>query len=195
MWRYYTLYFHTSYILYTHIHTTYTLHCKPIHFFCSYPIQNPIYLYGKPSADWILIIFSRKRYAPNPWWWSMENMRFPRQSVAIAYMNRSHWGPRCLLPLITPHLRQVLCCIFNEMERGATAFIPHLAFLHTAKSSVRDDKLQFGERSSEILTRASSKPSNQLLNDIFINQWDGADRLKDEMLRCRETGILAFGTN
>lgn len=116
-------------------------------------------------------------------------MWFPRQNGMVAYMNRTHWGPRCLLPLITPHLRQVLCCIFNETERGATAFISHLAFLHTAKSSVRDDKLQFGERSSEILTRASSKPPNQLLNDIFINQWDGADSWKTE---CFVAGRLAY---
>lgn len=114
----------------------------------------------------------------NPWWWSMENMSLPRQSGVVAYMNRAYWGPRCLLPLIMPHLWQVLCCIFNEAESGATAFISHLTFLHTAESSVRDDKLQFGERSSEILTRASSKPLNQLQNDIFINQWDAADSWK-----------------
>lgn len=97
-------------------------------------------------------------------------MSFPRQSSVATYMNRTQ-----VLLVITTHLWQVLCCIFNEMGSGATAFISHLTFLHTVESSVRDDKLQFGERSSEILTRASSKPHNQLQNDIFINQWDGAD--------------------
>lgn len=99
-------------------------------------------------------------------------MRFPRQSHVVSHMNGSHSGPRCLFLLITPHLRQVLCYIFNGTAR---LFIPHLAFLHTLKSSVRDDKLQFGGRSSEILTRASSKPLYQLLSDVFMNQWDGAD--------------------
>lgn len=56
------------------------------------------------------------------------------------------------------------------------------------KSSVRDDKLQFGERSSEILTRASSKPLYQLQNDIFISQWDGADSWKT---KCLVAGRLA----
>lgn len=114
----------------------------------------------------------------NPWWWSIENMRFLRQSSVEVYMNRTQWGPRCLFLLITPHLWQVLCCIFNEMERRATAFISHLTFFYTVKLSVRDDKLQFGVRSNEILTRASSKPPNQLVSDIFINQWDGAHSWK-----------------
>lgn len=114
----------------------------------------------------------------NHWWWSMKNMRFLRQNSVEIYMNRTHRGPRCLLPLITPHLWQVRCCIFNEMERRATSFISHLSFFRSAKISVRDDKLQFGVRSNEILTRASSKPANQLLNDIFRNQWDRADSWK-----------------
>jgi len=90
------------------------------------------------------------------WWLSTGKMwSFPGKA---AYKNRTHWGPRCPLPLITSHLRQVLCYIFNEMKRRATAFISHLTF----ESSVRADKLQFGERSSEILTRASSKPPQSI---------------------------------
>lgn len=86
-----------------------------------------------------------------------------------------------------------LCCIFNETERererGSNSFrFYNLAFLHAVKSSVRDDKLQFGERSSEILTRASSKPLYQLQNDIFISQWDGADSWKT---KCLVAGRLA----
>lgn len=118
----------------------------------------------------------------------MENRWFSRQSGAVAIMKKSHRGPRCRFPLITPHLRQVLCCIFNEMKSGATAFFSHFAFLHPAGPSVGDDKLQFGERSSEIFTRASSKPPNQWLNDIFINQWDVADRRKTN---CSLAGRLA----
>lgn len=107
-----------------------------------------------------------------------QNWSFPRQSSWVVCLNRTYRGPRCLLPLITPHLCQVPCCIFNATESGATASISHRTFLRTVESSVRDDKLQFGERSSEILTRASSKPLHQLQNDIFINQWDGADSWK-----------------
>ena len=42
------------------------------------------------------------------------------------------------------------------------------------KRFVRGD----GERSSEILTTASSSPANQLPNDIFINQWQWIDEGK-----------------
>lgn len=119
----------------------------------------------------------------HPWWWGMENMRFPRQSRVGAHMNRSHSGPRCLLPLITPHLRQVLCCIFNGMER---LFISRLAFLPRPKSSVRDDKLQFGVRSSEILTRASSKPLNQWLKWYIHKSMGWSWQLRDRMRWCRK---------
>lgn len=116
-------------------------------------------------------------------------MRFPRQSHVFANMNRAHRGPRCLFPLITLHLRQVLCCIFNEMKKGAKVFISHLAFLQTAQTSARDDKLQFSEGSGKILTRASGKLLYQLLNYIYINQYDSTDSRK---MKCFAAGSLVF---
>lgn len=68
-------------------------------------------------------------------------------------MNRTQGGPRCPVLLITLHLQQVQSYIFNDVEQRATAFISHL----TLKLPVRADKLQIGERSKEILTRACSK--------------------------------------
>ncbi len=155
----YYIYIHTCYIKQ---HTcTYILNRASavyyitINILCSQKQWNLRDLYIKPSVDLILITFYRKdrRTAGS----RMENMRFPRQSHVVTNKYSTHWGPRCVLLLIKQHLRQDLCCIFNKMERGATVCIIHLAFLHTAKTSARDDKLLFSERSSEILTRVSSK--------------------------------------
>lgn len=105
----------------------------------------------------------------------MGNMRFPRQSRAVAHMNGNPL--RTQVPASARYAAPPagFCVAFlmkpRERERGSNSFrFYNLAFLHAVKSSVRDDKLQFGERSSEILTRASSKPLYQLQNDIFISQ-------------------------
>lgn len=123
----------------------------------------------------------------------MGNMRFPRQSRAVAHMNGNPL--RTQVPASARYAAPPagFCVAFlmkpRERERGSNSFrFYNLAFLHAVKSSVRDDKLQFGERSSEILTRASSKPLYQLQNDIFISQWDGADSWKT---KCLVAGRLA----
>lgn len=68
------------------------------------------------------------------------------------------WGPIQDPGSCFRSLRRPTCgrsCVAFLMEWRCFSFLPG------PKSSVRDDKLQFGVRSSEILTRASSKPLNQ----------------------------------
>lgn len=159
----YIWYIHTCYIMHIHIkdYIHSTLHT--IYILCSYKGQwNVINLYSQPSSVWILIIFYRRDLCANLRWWSLENMRFPRQSAVVAYMNRTYWGPRCRLPLITPHLDRFCVAFLMKRRSEQQLSFSHLAFLHTLKSSVRDDKLQFGERSSEILTRGP--PANHPIN-------------------------------
>lgn len=88
----------------------------------------------------------------------VEEARVPWRSSREAEADGIQQGPWCLLPLRTPHIQQLLSYIVNEMERRATVFISSL----TLESSVRADKLHFGKRSSEILTRASSKTSQSI---------------------------------